>query len=78
MTIAKAYVAGMPILNVFHLTHLLFQMKCCGVNSSSDWKGFKSEGNSVPDSCCVNVTTDCGIGAMTDADKVHQKVTASI
>ncbi|KAM9351312.1 CD63 antigen [Symphorus nematophorus] len=48
-------------------------LKCCGVNSSSDWRTFKPEGNSVPDSCCVNVTAKCGIGAMTDASKVHQK-----
>ncbi|XP_070766417.1 CD63 antigen [Enoplosus armatus] len=48
-------------------------LKCCGVNSSSDWRGFRPDGNSVPDSCCVNVSTNCGIGAMTDAAKVHQK-----
>ncbi|KAM7405153.1 hypothetical protein PAMP_012437 [Pampus punctatissimus] len=48
-------------------------LKCCGVNSSTDWKHFKPDGNSVPDSCCVNVTTNCGIGAMTDTAKVHQK-----
>jgi len=48
-------------------------LKCCGVNSSSDWRHFKPSGNSVPDSCCVNVTTNCGIGTMTDAAKVHQE-----
>ncbi|XP_041801256.1 CD63 antigen [Chelmon rostratus] len=48
-------------------------LKCCGVNSSSDWRNFRPEGNSVPDSCCVNVTTNCGIGTMTDAAKVHQE-----
>jgi len=48
-------------------------LKCCGVNSSSDWRSFRSEGNSVPDSCCVNVTINCGIGTMTDAVRVHQK-----
>ncbi|XP_031597784.1 CD63 antigen [Oreochromis aureus] len=48
-------------------------LKCCGVNSSSDWKGFSSEGNSVPDSCCKNVTKGCGKGAMTDTSKVYQQ-----
>lgn len=48
-------------------------LKCCGVNSSSDWKNFKPNGNSVPDSCCVNVTINCGDKTMTDAAKVHQE-----
>uniref|UniRef100_UPI0037E96328 CD63 antigen n=1 Tax=Semicossyphus pulcher TaxID=241346 RepID=UPI0037E96328 len=48
-------------------------LKCCGVNSSSDWKGFKADGKSVPDSCCVNVTEKCGLGTMTDKAKVHQE-----
>ncbi|XP_060930333.1 CD63 antigen [Limanda limanda] len=47
-------------------------LKCCGVNSSSDWRNFKPAGNSVPDSCCVNVSTNCGAGAMMDPVKVHQ------
>ncbi|KAM9751339.1 CD63 antigen [Menidia menidia] len=47
--------------------------KCCGVNSSTDWKFFSTEGNTVPDSCCLNVTTNCGKGAMTDGSKVYQK-----
>ncbi|XP_029362439.1 CD63 antigen [Echeneis naucrates] len=48
-------------------------LKCCGVNSSSDWKNFGLDKNTVPDSCCVNVTENCGVGAMTDPTKVHQK-----
>lgn len=51
---------------------LQIDLKCCGVNSSSDWRHYKPEGNSVPDSCCVNVTSNCGVGTMTDANKVHQ------
>ncbi|XP_030279184.1 CD63 antigen isoform X1 [Sparus aurata] len=51
---------------------LQMDLKCCGVNSSSDWRHYKPEGNSVPDSCCVNVTLNCGSGTMTDATKVHQ------
>ncbi|XP_051281257.1 CD63 antigen [Dicentrarchus labrax] len=49
------------------------ELKCCGVNSSSDWKIFSSEGNSVPDSCCKNITAGCGVGTMTDAAKVYLK-----
>ncbi|KAI3357737.1 hypothetical protein L3Q82_016141 [Scortum barcoo] len=48
-------------------------LKCCGVNSSSDWRNFRPDGNSVPDSCCVNVTKSCGIGSMTNPTKVYQK-----
>ncbi|XP_072222579.1 CD63 antigen [Leuresthes tenuis] len=47
--------------------------KCCGVNSSADWRDFSSDGNTVPDSCCINVTKSCGKGAMLDANKVYQK-----
>ncbi|XP_040008902.1 CD63 antigen [Xiphias gladius] len=52
---------------------LQMDLKCCGVNSSSDWKNFRRDGDSVPDSCCVKVTPNCGIGSMTDAAKVHQE-----
>lgn len=50
------------------------QLKCCGVNSSSDWKSFTAEENTVPDSCCINVTKDCGKKKMSDASVVYQKV----
>lgn len=63
------HIAAVFILNVFHL-----QLKCCGANSSSDWRFFGPDGNSVPDSCCVKVVPKCGVGAMTDAAKVHQEV----
>uniref|UniRef100_A0A3B5B0Y3 Tetraspanin n=1 Tax=Stegastes partitus TaxID=144197 RepID=A0A3B5B0Y3_9TELE len=46
-------------------------LKCCGVTNSSDWRSFAPDGNSVPDSCCVNVTANCGKGTMTDASKVN-------
>ena len=44
------------------------------MNSSADWRDFSSDGNTVPDSCCINVTKSCGKGAMLDANKVYQKV----
>lgn len=50
------------------------QLKCCGMNSSSDWRAFADDGNSVPDSCCVTVAKDCGKNKMSDASAVHQKV----
>lgn len=53
--------------------NLQHNLKCCGVNGSFDWKGFASEENSVPDSCCKNVTKGCGKGTMTDSDKVYQQ-----
>lgn len=59
---------------LFCLHSCLLQMRCCGVNSSADWRSFTLEGNSVPDSCCLNVTTGCGMNSMTDANKVYQKV----
>ncbi|XP_054647888.1 CD63 antigen [Dunckerocampus dactyliophorus] len=48
-------------------------LKCCGMNNSTDWRSFRPDGNSVPDSCCLNVSTNCGIGAMTDSAKVYQE-----
>ncbi|XP_059188221.1 CD63 antigen [Centropristis striata] len=48
-------------------------LKCCGGNSSTDWKNFGKDGKTVPDSCCKNVSAGCGEGAMTNAAKVYQK-----
>lgn len=47
-------------------------LKCCGVNSSADWRSYSTEGNTVPDSCCITSTSGCGQGAMSDASKVFQ------
>jgi len=55
------------------VNQLQTDLKCCGVNSSADWGSYMPDGNSVPDSCCVNNTKDCGRGTMTDASKVHQQ-----
>ncbi|KAM6977573.1 CD63 antigen [Aplochiton taeniatus] len=48
-------------------------LKCCGIHNSSDWVHFKPDSDSVPDSCCVNVTTGCGVGTMTNQTIVHQE-----
>lgn len=50
------------------------QLKCCGMNSSSDWRTFADDGNTVPDSCCVTVATGCGKNKLSDASAVHQRV----
>ncbi|XP_037335158.2 CD63 antigen [Pungitius pungitius] len=55
------------------LDHLQKEWKCCGVNSSSDWKNNFGDGNSVPDSCCLTPSSGCGKGTMTDEAKVHQQ-----
>ncbi|XP_010888882.2 CD63 antigen [Esox lucius] len=46
-------------------------LKCCGMNSSADWRGTFGTGADVPDSCCVTVTNNCGKGAMLNPGKVH-------
>lgn len=51
------------------LDSLQKELKCCGRNSSSDWVNFSPGHKSVPDSCCKNITKDCGIGALGD-DKI--------
>ncbi|CAL8367108.1 unnamed protein product [Lota lota] len=48
-------------------------LKCCGANSSLDWINFGVDHNTVPDSCCVNISKSCGVGALSDAAKVHQQ-----
>ncbi|KAK7884922.1 hypothetical protein WMY93_028045 [Mugilogobius chulae] len=52
---------------------LQHNLKCCGVNSSLDWRSAFPQGNTVPDSCCITETKGCGEGAMTDASKVYQE-----
>uniref|UniRef100_A0A3Q3XHS9 Tetraspanin n=1 Tax=Mola mola TaxID=94237 RepID=A0A3Q3XHS9_MOLML len=52
---------------------LQIDMKCCGVNNSSDWRYLAPGGNTVPDSCCLNITRSCGNGTMTDPTIVYQK-----
>ncbi|KAG9333980.1 hypothetical protein JZ751_009296 [Albula glossodonta] len=48
-------------------------LKCCGANSSSDWANFAADHLSVPDSCCKNVTVNCGEGNMKNANLVYQE-----
>ncbi|KAL1020713.1 hypothetical protein UPYG_G00003690 [Umbra pygmaea] len=55
------------------LDDLQTELKCCGVNGSSDWKGHYGGGqNDVPDSCCISVQPSCGVGAMNNSKIVNQ------
>lgn len=46
--------------------------KCCGGNSSSDWRNSPFVAlSSVPDSCCRNITKDCGKDALKDTSKIY-------
>ncbi|KAI5612128.1 CD63 antigen, partial [Silurus asotus] len=47
------------------------EMQCCGVKNASDWVNFKPDNISVPDSCCKNVTVNCGAKAMKDSNKIY-------
>ncbi|XP_026092806.1 CD63 antigen-like [Carassius auratus] len=48
------------------------EQKCCGQNSSLDWLNSKFLApDSVPDSCCKNITKDCGEGAIRDTRKIY-------
>lgn len=48
-------------------------LKCCGFNSSADWKSFTPSGDTVPDSCCITVVPNCGQDSMMNATKVYQQ-----
>uniref|UniRef100_A0A3Q3FM21 Tetraspanin n=1 Tax=Labrus bergylta TaxID=56723 RepID=A0A3Q3FM21_9LABR len=60
-------------VTVFPFGLFLFQLSCCGVNGTSDWRNFYPDGKSVPDSCCVNVTLNCGVGALSTPAKLHKE-----
>ncbi|XP_051948124.1 CD63 antigen [Xyrauchen texanus] len=47
------------------------ELKCCGANSSDDWVNFSTSHTSVPDSCCKNMTDNCGKGAIHDSSIIY-------
>lgn len=53
------------------LDSIQMQLKCCGGNSSTDWVNFSADHISVPDSCCRNVTKNCGFEAMTKPTVIY-------
>ncbi|XP_056588655.1 CD63 antigen [Triplophysa dalaica] len=53
------------------IDEIQIELKCCGANSSDDWLNFKPAHDSVPDSCCINMTANCGIGAIHNHNKIH-------
>lgn len=47
-----------------------FQFKCCGVDTYTDWNDTSTMSfYDVPDSCCKQVSKDCGHGARNLPDK---------
>ncbi|XP_026800852.3 CD63 antigen isoform X2 [Pangasianodon hypophthalmus] len=48
-------------------------LKCCGGVNVSDWADFQADGISVPDSCCRNITLNCGIGAMNNGNEIYTR-----
>lgn len=55
-----------------YVDKLQMKMKCCGINSTADWGSFTTDGDSVPDSCCVRISQGCGMGTMHNATVVYQ------
>ncbi|KAL7859694.1 hypothetical protein SRHO_G00148410 [Serrasalmus rhombeus] len=47
------------------------ELKCCGAANATDWVHYQPDGISVPDSCCKNITLNCGLKAMKDANKIY-------
>lgn len=69
--IIEKYEKGTPELKKA-MDDLQKALKCCGANSSADWHDFGKDGKSVPDSCCKNVTKNCGLKNM-HSSTVYQK-----
>lgn len=54
-------------------------MKCCGVTEYTDWENspqLKSN-NSVPDSCCKEITEGCGTGELDKVQEVNGNIYTS-
>jgi len=51
------------------------EMKCCGIQEPADWKKvfpFNVTKTDVPDSCCKEEMDGCGVGGLTEKDKIYQ------
>lgn len=48
------------------------ELRCCGSSNSDDWKNFKPDHNSVPDSCCIKPVKGCGNGTIHDGKKIYR------
>ena len=60
---------------MYRIDFLQIHLKCCGINSFTDWKNnaVLSQSNSVPDTCCISPSINCGSGAL---DKLVTNQTA--
>ena len=52
--------------DMYRIDFLQMHLKCCGINSFNDWKNntVLSQSNSVPDTCCISLSNNCGMGAI--------------
>ncbi|XP_076874814.1 CD63 antigen [Brachyhypopomus gauderio] len=55
------------------LDDLQHELKCCGAVNYNDWASFRLDKHSVPDSCCIKVTKDCGVNATVTHKNIFTK-----
>jgi len=55
------------------------ELECCGAQDYTDWRNSTAiaDQQSVPDSCCIQDTENCGLG-MANPDKPLDEITAAI
>ena len=63
------------VKDMYRIDFLQIHLKCCGINSFTDWENntVLSQSNSVPDTCCISPSINCGSGAL---DKLVTNQTA--
>ncbi|XP_062871075.1 CD63 antigen [Trichomycterus rosablanca] len=54
------------------------ELHCCGLKNSTDWKNYTTDSITVPDSCCRNITKNCGVKAMNDNTKIYTQGCSSV
>ena len=68
----------MSFKDMHRIDFLQMQLKCCGINSFNDWKNntVLSQSDSVPDTCCISLSNNCGNGAINKlvANQITQEV----
>lgn len=53
------------------IARIQHRLRCCGINSPSDWKSILPDGKSVPDSCCIQSSKGCGKDALFDTKNLY-------
>ena len=63
--------------DMYRIDFLQLHLKCCGINSFNDWKSntVLSQSDSVPDTCCISLSNNCGMGAINKlvTNQINQK-----